>query len=100
MSKKQKRKSVRVPDGFEKCGLPFGPVYDDKTIEPKDSFVERGLNKAGTVVFMEDGEIYLIGNINRLAGTCDDCMAFEKETKVLGYMMLFKREEVMFERGD
>jgi len=90
MNKKQKRKSVRVPDGFEKCGLPFGPVYDDKTSDEKDSFYRRGLAKAGTMIFMEDGETYLIGHINQLAGTCDDCMAFEKEMKVLGYMKIVK----------
>jgi hypothetical protein len=78
-----------MPDGFERCGLPFGPVYD-KTLEPKDSFTERGLAKAGTIVLMEDGKTYLIGHINRLGGTCDDCMAFDKEEKVLGYMMIFK----------
>jgi hypothetical protein len=87
-----------VPDGFEKCGLPFGPVYDDKTPDEKDSFTKRGLAKVGTIVFMEDGENYLIGNINKMGGVCDDCMAFEKETRVLGYMILFKREEVIFKR--
>jgi hypothetical protein len=90
---KQKR-SRKIPDGFTKCNLPFGPVYGPMTpdgrngLTPSDSFVARRLNKAGTMVFMEDGKTYLVGHINRLAGVCDDCKAFENEARVLGYKVV------------
>jgi hypothetical protein len=85
---KRSRRASGLPAGFTKCDLPFGPIYDKKTLDRKDSFVDRGLNKAGTMVLMGDRETYLIGHINQLAGCCDDCKAFDPETRVLGYKMV------------
>lgn len=35
---------------------------------------------------------YLIGDINVLGGVCDDCMEFDKNSKVLKYKVLFKKD--------
>jgi hypothetical protein len=77
-------------DKWIKCGLPFGPVYDKKWVktgEQPDSFTKQGLNRPGTLikVKLSDGKkkTYLIGDINRLCGVCDDCQAFQGDTTIV-----------------
>ena len=83
------KKLQKLPSDFIKCKLPYGPIYA-RNLEHKDSFVERGLNKPGTLIFMEDGSTYLIGHINPMLGCCDDCTLFQKEAIVLGYKVLIQ----------
>lgn len=72
-----------------KCGLPYGPIYAKNIFdEGKESFSKLGLNKPGTIICMEDGTQYLIGDINKFKGVCDDCTAFEKEDIVKEYMII------------
>lgn len=57
------------------------------------SFTGRGLNKPGTLVEVFDGDVtkqFLIGDINTLAGVCDDCTAFD------GYTVIVKRYKVVW----
>lgn len=58
-----------------------------------EEFDRRGLNNAGTLVEIEDGEIsqYLIGDINNLRGVCDDCTAFPKKSIVTRYKILAEK---------
>ena len=39
-------------------------------------------------------EKYLIGNINKLGGICDDCMNFEYEDKIIRYKIILTEEEI------
>ena len=54
----------------------------------------KGLVKAGTILELkgrqggsgtETTARYLIGDINKLGGVCDDCMAFDDDAIVLRY---------------
>jgi len=58
-------------------GLPFGRDFTsdfEKWPDGEcDSFAKRGLIVPGTLIEMEDGHTLLIGHINELGGTCDDC---------------------------
>jgi len=78
------KKIPKLPEGFIKCNLTYGSTFNDKG-EISDSFCDSGLNKPGTVIFMESGKIYLIGHINPLAGVCDDCVEFGRGSIVMGY---------------
>jgi hypothetical protein len=77
----------KLPEGFVKCKLPYGPIYGH-TLNKKDSFCNRDLNKPGTLIYMEDGKTYLIGHINPLCGVCDDCVLFDRDSVVLGYKVI------------
>ena len=57
-----------------------------------DSFCERELHNPGTLVQTEDG-IFLIGDINQLAGVCDDCKAFGNDTIILRYKVIWNKED-------
>jgi hypothetical protein len=39
-----------------------------------------------------DGSVHLIGDINRLGGVCDDCMAFDYEAKVTRYRRVVEKD--------
>ena len=96
MTKKFK-KTMRIPEGFTKCGLPFGPIYNPISrsgLNEKDSFCGRGLNKAGVLILVK-GEKYpiLIGHINKLAGTCGDCTRFKREAIVIAYRVIWQGAE-------
>ena len=56
------------------------------------TFVGQKLNKPGTQVEV-DGKRYLIGDINQLAGVCDDCVAFAQEVIVTRYRVLLEEYE-------
>lgn len=47
----------------------------------------------GTQIETADGNRYLIGDINRLRGTCDDCRAFSGDVVVVRYRLLLTQEE-------
>lgn len=53
-----------------------------------DSFENRGLNKAGTLIQV-DGNTYLIGNINENRGGCDCCSAFPLRAIVQRYRVVW-----------
>lgn len=97
---KTSNENVKVEGGqylkdFKNCidpewieiNLPYGPVYGED-LEFKDSFCQRKLNQPGTEIELENGEKYIIGNINKVAGVCDDCVAFEREDIVKRYRAL------------
>lgn len=72
-------------------GLPYGPVHD-KNYKRVDSFTARHLNVPGTVIRVSGGQgEYLIGDINPLAGVCDDCTEFTPDKIVLAYKVIWKR---------
>ena len=101
---------------WKNINLPFGPIYDDKSIDKKmkilrntkikkdqdkiqkdidelydgmDSFYKRKLNIPGTLIETEDGDQVLIGHINTLLGVCDDCTMFEPDTIVKRYKVVW-----------
>lgn len=58
------------------------------------SFAGLGLVRPGVQIEMADGKQYLIGDINRLRGVCDDCTAFEPEDIVVRYRVLVAAEDL------
>lgn len=64
------------------CAKPFG--------QPWDEFERAGLNKPGTIVYIEEskyesGGVFIIGDININRGLCDDCEAFRSNAIVSSY---------------
>lgn len=60
------------------------------------SFSGLRLNKPGTLIEVEvEGKLkqYLIGDINGLCGVCNDCVAFDRNTIVNRYMIVWKAKE-------
>lgn len=55
----------------------------------KDGFCNRDLNKPGTLVELDDGKLYLIGDINGNRGVCDDCVAFDNSAIVKRYKRIW-----------
>jgi len=87
-------KKVRIPEGFTKCGLPFGPIYGASSFKGKDSFCERGLNKAGVLILVKGQKSpILIGHINKNGGVCDDCKAFGNEEIVVAYKAIWEEAQ-------
>lgn len=86
---KRKCEALVKKHGMTKCGLPFGPVYGP-ALKEKVSFCAGKLNKPGTLVLMENGKLYLIGDINCIRGMCDDCTAFEAEDIVVAYKVVWE----------
>ena len=72
---------------WTECNLPFGPVWSKDYKTPVDSFTFRGLNKPGTLIDTAMGK-YLIGHINVLGGSCDDCMEFSVDTIIIRYKII------------
>jgi len=84
-----------MKDGWIKCGLPFGTIYSNekgKELDELDSFCKRHLNIPGTLIDTKIG-IFLVGNINKLGGVCDDCRAFDVDTIVRRYKIVWKKDE-------
>ena len=62
------------------------------SLKPK-SFTGRGLNKPGTIIeVIVDGENkqYLMGDINISSGLCNDCSAFDSDTIVKRYKVIWQ----------
>lgn len=72
--------------------IPFGGVYDTRNSDELDSMKKRNLISAGVQVEMEDGERYLIGDINECRGVCDDCTAFRSDAIVRRYRVVWDDE--------
>lgn len=68
--------------------LPFGPIFGGPENDEQDSFTKRYLNNAGTLIQLEDGREFLIGNINECRGVCDDCCEFYSDAIVARYCPL------------
>lgn len=49
---------------------------------PWSDFEETANCRPGVQIEMDNKLLYLIGDINELAGECDDCMAFGREAQV------------------
>jgi hypothetical protein len=79
--------------------LPFDNILTTRKQDP--CFTNMNLDKAGTLIEVElkkeDGNIeivqYLIGHINENCGVCDDCVAFERNTIVKRYKIVWSPEE-------
>lgn len=62
-----------------------------------NEFCDAGLNKAGVLVEVrhkrnKQKEQFLIGDINTIAGVCDDCVAFQRYDKVIKYKTLIEKD--------
>lgn len=64
--------------------LPYNS-YNDSI----NSFTGLGLNKPGVQIRLTNGKEYLIGDINTLAGTCDDCPQFDSNEIISAYRVVF-----------
>ena len=60
--------------------------------EGKSFSGSEGLNKPGTLVRVE-GEVFLIGHINTIAGVCDDCCEFSNEAIIVAYKVVWEEEK-------
>lgn len=60
----------------------------NEELEKTHTFAGRGLNKPGTQIELENGDVFLIGDINPNRGTCDDCTAFDSDDIVVRYRVL------------
>ena len=58
-----------------------------------ENFTDRGLNQSGTLIEIESGEQFLIGDINDVGGICNDCRAFPDRAVVKRYKIVWKRKE-------
>lgn len=58
-------------------------VPEEKEEQP--SFEGLGLNKPGTRIQLESGQVLWIGDINPNRGVCDDCCLFDEDTLVVRY---------------
>jgi hypothetical protein len=65
------------------CGLPFGPVYGAGKELP--SFSSTLPRVVGLTIDLDNGDQYLIGDINPLGGVCDDCCEVRPERVVKRY---------------
>ena len=57
------------------------------------SFIRLGLNKPGTLIEVlidNEPKQYLIGHINKIKGTCNDCTAFGDKTIVKRYKIIWE----------
>jgi len=67
-----------------------------KEAESVLSFAGLELNRAGTVIeFEEEGKLQqmMIGTINELGGSCDDCRGISDETIILRYKVLWNGQD-------
>jgi hypothetical protein len=77
-----------LPESIE-----YKKQYEIAEKKEKNSFMAMGLNKPGTLIELEDGSIHLIGTINKYAGSCDDCTAFDTKSIVKRYAILINWED-------
>lgn len=76
-----------MTDGWIEINLPF----DED--EAPESFVDRGLNKPGVLIEMQNGKKYLIGDINQARGECGCCYAFYYDAIVARYKIVWSGDE-------
>lgn len=58
-------------------------------------FKYSDLSKPGVLVKLDDDRVLLIGDINGLGGTCDDCPGVGYEEKVVAYCVVWERENAV-----
>jgi hypothetical protein len=58
-----------------------------------ECFLHSGLCQAGTIIEADNGNTYLIGDINEEGGTCKCCNAFTMDTIIKRYKILNREEE-------
>ena len=73
-------------------GIPFGPVWSREPHHEMDSLQHRGLSKAGVLIEMINGKRLLIGHINDMGGTCDDCTEIKERDIVARYCVVWSGE--------
>lgn len=71
-----------------------------------NEFKNRGLAQTGVLVEVVDGkrwsaskglangDVYLLGDINKLAGVCDDCVAFSNTDVVKRYRVIITKQDL------
>jgi hypothetical protein len=81
---------IKYNEEFDKC------VLQEREQLKTMSFEAMGLNKEGTLIEVDVGgklKQYLIGDINRLRGVCDDCTAFDSGAIVKRYKVVWTPEK-------
>jgi hypothetical protein len=53
-------------------------------------FQDEGLNQPGAVIELEDGTVYLIGDINMNGGLCDCCRGIKHNHLVVRYRATYE----------
>jgi hypothetical protein len=77
----------------------------ERELQAKKCFMDSPLNKSGVLIKIQDSETdedgkpipprqYIIGDINHLAGVCDDCTAFNEDAIVLAAMILISDDDL------
>jgi hypothetical protein len=82
--------------------IPFGPVYNEELTDGPDglfpqldSFEKRGLNVPGTLIELQDGRQYLIGDILSDRDSAGEWQtAFEARDIVKRYKVVFRHKKV------
>ena len=69
--------------------LRFGVWYGDDEYE--DSFCQRGLNKAGTLIETDEYGAQLIGNVNEKMGYCDCCADIFEDIVIKRYKVIWQK---------
>jgi hypothetical protein len=60
-----------------------------------DQFTTDELNKPGVLVELDESERFLIGDMNTLAGYCDDCTQFSGSEIISRYKVMLTHEELL-----
>lgn len=70
----------------EKVWIDFGLAFS----ELEDELKRKNLSLPGLMIESEDGDQFLVGHINELGGTCDDCRAISFETIIKRYCVIWQ----------
>jgi len=77
---------------IDRMGLKLVPIDYHKLIRSNEPCLNYDyydeIVTVGTVLKMDDGQLILIGDTNRLLGVCDDCVNYEPE-QIMEYVHLF-----------
>ncbi len=63
----------------------------DQIKKDNPTFCGNNLNKAGTLIKLEDNRVFLIGHINRNCGVCDDCVGFSGNAVIKEYSVIYEK---------
>jgi hypothetical protein len=83
------------PEGDEDGNISDAEWLAHAELEEATTFIGRRLAKPGIEVEVKHDKglhRYLIGDINKVGGVCDDCMAFEPSDIVTRYRVLIEQE--------
>jgi hypothetical protein len=84
------------PEWIAACEAHDAAWKAHKEEEAKYSFCGKNLNQAGTVIeYQEEDQLHqmMIGTINELGGSCDDCRGISDETIILRYKVLWNGQD-------